>query len=72
MLSSLNIESNSWHELYNENPKIKDVVPKGQEVIYENSWTKFGQMALKKAGTDELLRNEIINAYLDMGINLEV
>jgi hypothetical protein len=69
-LKTLNIETNSWHGLYNENTKIKDVVPKGQEVIYENSWTKFGKMALNRAGTDELLRNEIINAYIDMGINL--
>jgi hypothetical protein len=23
------------------------------------------------AGTDELLRNDIINSYIDMGINLE-
>lgn len=69
-LKTLNIESNSWHELYNENSKIKDVVPKGQAVVYENSWTKFGKMALKRAGTDELLRNEVINAYIDMGINL--
>lgn len=69
-LKTLNIESNSWHKLYNENTKIKDVTPKGQEVIYENSWVKFGKMALKRAGTDELLRNEIINSYIDMGINL--
>lgn len=71
-LKTLNIETNTWHKLYNENTKIKDVVPKGQEVIYENSWIKFGKMALARAGTDELLRNEVINAYLDMGINLEV
>lgn len=69
-LKTLNIETNSWHKLYNENTKIKDVVPKGQEVVYVNSWTKFGKLALQRAGTDELLRNEIINAYIDMGINL--
>ena len=71
-LKTLNIESNSWHHLYNENTKIKDVVPKGQEVVYESSWYKFGKLALEKAGTDDLLRNDIINNYLDMGINLEV
>lgn len=71
-LKTLNMESNSWHHLYNENTKIKDVVPKGQEVIYESSWYKFGKLALEQAGTDELLRNDIINNYLDMGINLEV
>ena len=51
--------------------KIKDVVPKNQEVVYESSWYKFGKLALDKAGNDELLRNDIINAYLDMGITLE-
>ena len=65
------METNSWHDLYNENVKIKDVVPKGQEVVYESSWYKFGKMALEQAGTDELLRNDIINSYIDMGINLE-
>lgn len=71
-LKTLNLESNTWHYLYNENSKIKDVVPKGQEVVYENSWYKFGKMALERAGTDELLRNDIINNYIDMGISLEV
>ena len=69
-LNTLNMESNPWHDLYAENSKIKDVVPKGQQVSYESSWTKFGMLALEKAGTDELLRNDIINSYLDMGINL--
>lgn len=71
-LKTLNMENNTWHHLYNENTKIKDVVPKGQEVVYESSWYKFGKMALDRAGTDELLRNDIINNYLDMGITLEV
>ena len=71
-LTTLNMESNSWNSLYNENRKIKDVVPKNQQVVYESSWYKFGKIALEKAGNDELLRNDIINSYLDMGINLEV
>lgn len=71
-LKTLNMENNSWHILYNENLKIKDVVPKGQEVVYESAWYKFGKLALEQAGTDELLRNDIINTYLDMGINLGV
>ena len=71
-LKTLNMENNSWHSLYNNNTKIKDVVPKGQEVVYTSSWYKFGKIALEQAGTDELLRNDIINSYLDMGINLEV
>lgn len=70
-LRTLNMETNPWHHLYNENTKIKDVVPKGQEVVYESSWYKFGKIALEQAGTDELLRNEIINSYLDFGFNLE-
>lgn len=70
-LKTLNMESNSWHELYNQNVKIKDVVPKNQEVVYESSWYKFGKLALERAGTDELLRNDIINYFLDIGINLE-
>ena len=71
-LKTLNMESNDWHTLYNENTKIKDVVPLGQEVVYESSWQKFGKIALERAGTDELLRNDIVNAFLDMGINLGV
>jgi hypothetical protein len=70
-LKTLNMESNKWHSLYNENLKIKDVVPKNQEVTYESSWYKFGKIALERAGTDELMRNDIINNYLEMGINLE-
>lgn len=70
-LKTLNMESNSWHELYNENVKIKEVVPVGQEVVYESSWIKFGKIALEQAGTDELLRSDIINQYLDFGFNLE-
>jgi hypothetical protein len=70
-LKTLNMESNSWHYLYNENTKIKEVVPLNQEVVYESSWYKFGKIALEQAGTDELLRNDIINSYLDFGFNLE-
>ena len=70
-LKTLNMESNSWNSLYGENKKIKDIVPKGQEVVYESSWYKFGKIALERAGTDELLRNDIINSYIDMGITLE-
>ena len=71
-LKTLNMESNSWHFLYNENTKIKDVVALNQEVVYESSWIKFGKIALEQAGTDELLRNDIINSYLDFGFKLEV
>jgi homoserine trans-succinylase len=70
-LKTLNMESNSWHELYNENTKIKEVIPINQEVVYESSWVKFGKIALEQAGTDELLRNDIIDSYLDFGFKLE-
>lgn len=69
-LSTLNMENNSWHDLYNENLKIKDVIPVGQEAVYETTWTKFGKIALERAGTDEMLRNDIIDSFLDMGIKL--
>lgn len=72
-LKTLNMEKNEWHEaLYNHNLRIKDVTPVNQEVVYESSWTKFGKMALEMAGTNEALRSEIIDDYLNMGINLEV
>lgn len=70
-LKTLNMENNPWHSLYNENIKIKDVVPKNQEVVYETSTYKYGMKALEKAGTDELLRNDIINYYLDRGVTLQ-
>lgn len=69
-LRTINMESNDWHELYNKNIKIKDVVPKNQEVVYESSWLKFGRIALQIVGTDETKRNEIIDDYLNMGIDL--
>lgn len=69
-LKTLNMKSNSWHDLYNENSKIKEVVPEGQEVVYESSHYKFGKLALEMAGTDELLRNDIIDSYLNAGISL--
>jgi hypothetical protein len=69
-LKTLNAESNDWHELYNKNIKFKEVVPVNQEVVYESSWTKFGKLALQMAGTNETLRNEIIDEYINMGIDL--
>jgi hypothetical protein len=70
-LKTLNMENNSWHHLYNENTKIKDVVEVNQQVTYESSWVKFGKIALEQAGTDQTLRNDIIDSYLDFGFNLE-
>lgn len=71
ILKGINMEDNEWHDLYNKNIKIKNVVEKGQAVVYETSHYKFGKLALEQAGTNELLRNEIINSYLDMGIDLQ-
>ena len=56
--------------LYNENLKIKEAIPVGQEAVYETTWTKFGKIALERAGTDEMLRNDIIDSFIDMGIKL--
>ena len=69
-LKTVNMVNDEWHDLYNQNERIKDVVPEGQEVSYESSWLKFGKMALTIAGTNETLRNEIIDAYLNQGIDL--
>lgn len=69
-LKTINNTSSDWHNLYNKNSKIKDVVPKNQEVIYKSSKYRFGQLALKQAGEDEIKRNAIIDSYLDSGIDL--
>ena len=71
IIKEANMQSNEWHELYNQNIKIKDVIPENQALIYKSSYYRFGIIALEQAGTDELLRSEIINTYLDMGINLQ-
>lgn len=70
-LKTINMKDDEWHELYHQNLHIKDVTPENQEVIYESSRLKFGKLALQQAGTDDLLKEEIINFYLNIGINLE-
>lgn len=69
-LTTLNMENNDWHDLYNQNIKFKDVVPENQQVVYESSWLKFGKIALQMAGTDESKRSDIIDDYINMGIDL--
>lgn len=69
-LSKINNKTHKWHDLYNQNEKIKSVVPENQEVIYKSSSYKFGQEALKQAGEDELLRGQIVDGYLELGIDL--
>ena len=69
-LRTINLENDEWHELYAENSKIKEVVPINQEVVYESSHYRFGRLALEMAGTDSELQNEIIDFYLNAGIDL--
>lgn len=69
-LARVNNTKHRWHELYNQNSKIKTVVPENQQVIYQSSSYKFGQEALKQAENDELLKSEIIDSYLELGIDL--
>lgn len=69
-LRTINMESNDWHDLYNKNLKIKDVVPVNQEVVYTSSRYSLGKIALQMVGTDETKRNEVIDDYLNMGIDL--
>ena len=69
-LRTINLENDEWYELYAENTRIKEVVPVNQEVVYESSHYKFGRLALEMAGTDSELQNEIIDFYLNAGIDL--
>lgn len=69
-LSKINNTTHKWHELYNQNSKIKNVVPENQEVIYRSSSYMFGQEALKQAKDDELLKQKIIDTYLELGTDL--
>lgn len=69
-LSKINNVTHKWHELYNQNSKIKNVVPENQEVIYRSSSYMFGQEALKQAKDDELLKQKIIDTYLELGTDL--
>ena len=69
-LKSVNNTNSEWHDLYNQNTKIKDVVPVNQEIIYKSSIYKLGQYALKQSGDDEIKKNAIIDAYMDMGVDI--
>ena len=69
-LKSINNKNSDWHDLYNKNSKIKDVVSENQEIIYKSSLYKFGQLALKQAGEDEIKRNDILEYYLESGVDL--
>ena len=69
-LAKINNKKHKWHELYNKNEKIKNVVPEDQEVIYKSSHYLYGLEALKQAGDDELLKGQIIDGYLELGTDL--
>lgn len=69
-LAKINNTKHKWHKLYNQNSKIKSVVPENQEVVYQSSSYKFGQEALKQAENDELLKSQIIDSYLELGTDL--
>lgn len=69
-LTQVNNKTHKWHELYNQNSKIKNVVPENQEVIYKSSHYMYGQEALKQAGDDELLKSRIIDDYIELGTDL--
>lgn len=69
-LSKINNKNHMWHKLYNQNEKIKTVVPENQEVIYKTSQYMFGIKALELAKDDEIKKNDIIDSYLEMGTDL--
>ena len=69
-LAKVNNKKHKWHELYNKNEKIKNVVPEDQEIVFKSSHYMYGQEALKQAGDDELLKGQIIDGYLELGTDL--
>ena len=69
ILKTLNNDNNEWHFLYGQNSKLKNIVPKNTQVTYESAWERLGKYALSQAGTDETKRNELIEFYLDLGID---
>ena len=70
VLKTANMENSVWHELYNQNTKAKNVIPINQQVVYKTSWQRFGEMALKMCGTDEVKRQQVIEEYYEMEIDL--
>lgn len=69
-LTTVNKLSSDWHKLYAQNSKIKDFVPENVEVIYASSLYKLGKLALKQFENDELKQGEIIDSYLESGVDL--
>lgn len=69
-LATVNKTSSDWHYLYAQNSKIKDFVPENVEVVYASALYKFGKLALKQFENDELKQGEVIDYYLQSGIDL--
>ena len=69
-LKTANMEDSEWHCLYNQNTKAKEIVPVNQQVIYKSTWRRFGEMALKICGTDEIKRQDVIDEYMEKEIDL--
>lgn len=70
-LKTINMEENDWNDLYGQNDKIKELTPKGQEVVYKGSWMRFGEIALQMAGDNDNLKDEIIDSYMNQGLILD-
>lgn len=71
-LKTANMENSEYHKLYNLNTKAKEVVPVNQEVQFKSAYRRFGEIALKMCGTDELKRQAVIDEYAEMEIDLGV
>lgn len=70
-LKKANNTDSKMHSLYGQNIKTKKLlVPENQQIAYESSQEKFGKIAIRMAGTDETIVNEIIDDYLEAGIDL--
>ncbi len=69
-LAKLNNKAHIWHSLYNKNSKIKTVVPENQEIVYKSSQYMFGQKALEMYKDDDLKKSDIIDSYLELGVDL--
>lgn len=71
-LKTANMEDSKYHKLYNLNTKAKEVTPLNQQVQYKSTYRRFGEIALKMCGTDELKRQAVIDEYSEMEIDLGV
>ena len=71
LLRTVNMENNEWHELYGENRlHKKDLVPKGQEIVYKSSMERFREIAVEMAKDDEMKINDINDSYARFGLDV--